>query len=74
MLKKYLPLLSIVAILYIALGDKVLPGALGQASAKTRGAVNGFVIGLFPDWSPKTNPYERTEKAIEREEAGGQAP
>jgi hypothetical protein len=68
MLKRYFPLIVIVFLIFLTLGDRILPGALGKASTQTRGAINQFLIGLFPDWKPKTDPYERTEKAIEKEE------
>lgn len=60
-------LIVLVAVLYIGLGDKVLPGALGETSAKTRQSINNFLIGLVPNWRPSVDPYQRTEDAIEQE-------
>jgi hypothetical protein len=59
-------LIVLVAVLYISLGDKVLPGALGETSAKTRQSINNFLIGLVPGWEPSVDPYQRTEDAIEK--------
>ncbi|MEA5549670.1 hypothetical protein VB713_01515 [Anabaena cylindrica UHCC 0172] len=65
-MKRYMPLILIGFLLFVAGGDQVLPGALGKASTQTRTAMNNFVINLFPSWQPKTKPYERTEKEIEK--------
>ena len=53
------------ALIFIAIGDKILPGVLGEASANTRNTINEFLIGLVPGWEPSVNPYERTEDAIQ---------
>jgi hypothetical protein len=58
------------ALLFITLGDRILPQPLSGASFKTRTTLNQFVVGLFPGWKPKTNPYERTEKAVKQQEEG----
>lgn len=60
-------LLALVAVLYISVGDKVLPGALGETSAKARQSINNFLIGLVPSWKPSVDPYKRTEDALEQE-------
>ncbi|WP_413171445.1 hypothetical protein [Anabaena azotica] len=67
-MKRYMPLILIGAILFIAGGDKVFPGAIGKASTQTRTSVNNFLIGRFPTWKPKTNPYERTERELRETE------
>ncbi|KKI98601.1 hypothetical protein [Prochlorothrix hollandica] len=64
-MKRFLPFILIGAILFIAGGDKVLPDPLGAASAQTRATINNALVGVFPSWKPRTNPNERTEKAIE---------
>ncbi|MFZ4666100.1 MAG: hypothetical protein ACOYME_06720 [Prochlorotrichaceae cyanobacterium] len=56
------------AILFISIGDKILPGALGEASANTRNSINNFLIGLVPHWKPSVDPNKRTEDAIKKEE------
>lgn len=65
-MKRYMPFIIIGSVLFVAWGDKVFPGEFGQASTQTRVAVNNFLVGLFPGWEPKTKPYERTERAIEK--------
>ncbi|MFZ9739027.1 MAG: hypothetical protein ACO3EZ_13555 [Prochlorotrichaceae cyanobacterium] len=61
-------LIVLVVVLYIALGDKVLPGAAGETSAKVRQSINNFVIGLVPSWEPSVDPYQRTEDALKKEQ------
>ncbi|MEY2976874.1 MAG: hypothetical protein ACO3NK_02600 [Prochlorotrichaceae cyanobacterium] len=61
-------LIVLIVVLYISLGDKVLPGAAGETSAKVRQSINNFVVGLVPNWQPSVDPYKRTEDAIEQEE------
>ncbi|AFZ25854.1 hypothetical protein Cylst_3731 [Cylindrospermum stagnale PCC 7417] len=67
-MKHYLPFILIGFLLFVAGGDKVFPGAIGQASTQTRTAINKFFIGLSPSWKPKTKPYERTEKQLREAE------
>ncbi|WP_414549371.1 hypothetical protein [Anabaena sp. CCY 0017] len=62
-MKRYMPVILIGFILFVAVGDQVLPGALGKSSTQTRTAMNNFVNNLF-SWRPKTKPYERTEKQL----------
>ncbi|MDB9374731.1 hypothetical protein [Nodularia sphaerocarpa] len=63
-MKRYMPLILIGFLLFVAAGDQVLPGALGKASTQTRTAMNNFAINLFGSWKPKTKPYERTENEL----------
>jgi hypothetical protein len=65
-MKRYIPFILIAAVLFIAGGDRVFPGTVGQASTQTRTVVNSFFVGLFPSWEPKTKPYERTEQELEK--------
>ena len=60
-------LLILGAVLYISLGDRFLPGALGETSANIRHGINNFLIGLVPSWEPSVDPYKRTEDAIEKQ-------
>ncbi len=53
---------------YIAFGDAVLPGAAGQYSYQTRASLNQMMIKVFPSFTPKTNPYKRTEDAVQKNE------
>ena len=52
-------------LVFVSIGDRFLPEPLGPASQQTRVALNKFLVGLIPGWRPKTNPYERTEEAVE---------
>ncbi|MFB2935302.1 hypothetical protein ACE1B6_08480 [Aerosakkonemataceae cyanobacterium BLCC-F154] len=65
------PLLIVVFLLFVLLGDRIPFQPIGNASLQTRTTLNNFMLGLFPKKQPK-NPYERTEKAIERTEEGNQ--
>ncbi|ADI62830.1 hypothetical protein [Trichormus azollae] len=67
-MKRYMPLILIGVILFVAGGDKVFPGAVGKVSTQTRTSVNNFLIGRFPSWKPKTNPYKRTERELQETE------
>ncbi|MBD2626349.1 hypothetical protein [Trichormus variabilis] len=67
-MKRYMPLILIGCLLFVAGGDRVFTGSLGQASTHTRLAMNKFFIGLFPSWRPKTDPYARTEKQLRETE------
>ena len=64
-------LFAIVFLAFVFLGDRFLPEPLGPASEKTRVTLNKFLVGLIPNWEPKTNPYQRTEEALEQEKQGG---
>ena len=64
-MKRYIPFFIIGFILFITLGDKVLPGELGKSSTQTRIALNNFAINLFPTIKRPKNPNARTEKALE---------
>ncbi|MBE9127196.1 MULTISPECIES: hypothetical protein [unclassified Coleofasciculus] len=67
--KNLLGLVFILALVFITIGDRVLPAPLNQASRDTRTSLNQFLIGLFPDWEPK-NPNRRTEEEVEQLEQG----
>ncbi|HBL15078.1 MAG TPA: hypothetical protein DD379_27535 [Cyanobacteria bacterium UBA11162] len=55
----------ILALLFITIGDRVLPKPLNEISYNTRTNINQFLIGLFPNWHPK-NPNDRTRDAVEQ--------
>lgn len=65
------PLLFALFLLFVLLGDRIPFKPVSDASLQTRTTMNNFMLGLFPKKQPK-NPYERTERAIERTEQGGQ--
>ncbi|MTJ49503.1 hypothetical protein [Dolichospermum sp. UHCC 0259] len=67
-MKRYAPFFIIGFILFITLGDKVLPGELGKSSTQTRIALNNFAINLFPTIKRPKNPNARTEKELEQVE------
>ncbi len=56
--------LFIIFMIFVTLGDKFLPGSLGQASVNTREGINNFVKGIFPQKEFK-NPNKRTEDAVD---------
>ncbi|BAY61372.1 hypothetical protein NIES22_14370 [Calothrix brevissima NIES-22] len=60
----------LLSLIFIGFGDSFLPKPLSTASFQARTKINEFIIGLFPDWEPKTNPYSRTERALEETEKG----
>ncbi len=68
----WFPIVLLLGLLFIALGD-LLPPPLSTASRTTRNNMDQFIAGLFPSWRPKTQPYDRTERALENEQ-GGQKP
>jgi len=64
-MKRYIPFLIIVLILFLTMGDKVLPGNLGKYSTQTRIALNNFALNLFPTVKRPKNPNAETEKELE---------
>ncbi len=64
-LKSYIPFVLFLSIIFIGFGDKFLPQPLNTASTNTRNTINTYLSSLVPSWKPKTNPNERTEKAID---------
>ncbi len=58
-------------LLFVGCGDSFLPKPLSTASLQTRTTINNFLIGIFPSWKPKVNPYGRTEESIEKTEGRG---
>jgi hypothetical protein len=54
----------ILGLLFVGIGDRVLPDPLATASADTRAHINQFFDGFLPDVQ-SFNPNRRTEEAIE---------
>jgi hypothetical protein len=52
--------------MYVGFGDQVLPSEIGKYSAQIRASADNMLVGIFPSWRPKTDPNQRTEKAIEK--------
>ena len=63
-MKRYMPFIILGFLLFVGVGDQVLPGTLGTASTQTRTAMNNFLANMFPAWRPRTQPHERTERKI----------
>ena len=70
--KSITTIVIILALLFVFVGDRFLPKPLNTASVQSRVSLNNFMVGLFPAWKPKTKPYERTEKAIDKVEKNPQ--
>ncbi len=68
--KTAIPILLILALVFVAFGDQFLPQPLSGASFRTRVAIDHWMTGSFQFWHPKTDPYARTERAIDRQETG----
>jgi hypothetical protein len=68
--KATVPLVLILGLLFITLGDRILPQPLKGISLQIRNSLNTFMIGLVPNSKPKVNTYERTEKALEETQGG----
>ena len=66
----YILLLILFSVLFIGIGDRVLPEPMKSASLNTRNTINKHLIGLFPNRRSKLKPHERTKKAIEEVEKG----
>ena len=56
----------LVSICFISFGDQVLPRSIGQYSTQARGAIDNMMVSAFPQWSPKTNQYKRTNEAVKQ--------
>ncbi len=61
-------LLLLFCVLFVAIGDSVLPEPMKSASFNTRKTINKHLTGLFPTRKSKLKPHERTRKAIEEAE------
>ncbi len=64
--KGNMTLLFLLMLIFIGFGDSFLPKPLNTASYQTRTTINNFVIGIFPAWRPKTDPYKNTQEAIDQ--------
>ena len=67
--KTAFPLLVIISLLFISVGDRILPQPLSNLSKSTRTSINRFLLSIFPDKEFK-DPHKRTEDAIKKEEQG----
>lgn len=68
--KAAIPILLILALVFVGFGDQFLPQPLSSASYNTRVALDRWMTGSFKLWQPKANPNARTERALEQQESG----
>jgi hypothetical protein len=61
-------LILLLSIGFIAIGDKIFPRPIGQYSTAIRGSLDNMMISAFPEWTPKTNQYRKTNEAIREAE------
>ncbi|GAP98302.1 hypothetical protein [Leptolyngbya sp. NIES-2104] len=57
--------LFLTSIVFIGFGDQVLPPEIGRYSFQVRSSIDQWLVNAVPNWQPKTNPYRRTEDAIQ---------
>jgi hypothetical protein len=69
--KSAIPVVLLLALVFIGFGDRFLPPPLNTASFRTRTSLNQWMTSSFNLWQPKTNPHQRTERAIKQQEKGG---
>ena len=67
--KSLLTIIAILFLLFISIGDRILPQPLSDASRNTRTQINDFLFSLFPKKELK-NPHRRTEETIKQVEQG----
>jgi hypothetical protein len=63
-------LLFLLFVIFVGVGDRLLPEPMKSASLNTRTSINKGLIKLFPTRESKLKPHERTRKAIEEAEKG----
>jgi hypothetical protein len=68
--KSLITTVIILGMLFITLGDRVLPKPLSTVSLQARITADHFLMGLFPKKRFR-NPNEGTEKAVQKLEQGG---
>ncbi|AFY52902.1 hypothetical protein Riv7116_0298 [Rivularia sp. PCC 7116] len=66
--KSYFILAFLIFVVFVGIGDRILPEPMKSASLNTRKTINKNLIGLFPTRESKLKPHERTRKAIEEAE------
>jgi hypothetical protein len=54
-----------ISIVFVGFGDQFLPQSIGRYSLQARTSIDQILVNAFPHWQPKTNPYRRTEDAIQ---------
>lgn len=61
-------LILLLGVGFIGFGDQILPQPIGRYSLQARTMLDQAMIQMFPSWHSKTDPYARTEKAIDNAE------
>ncbi|NET37406.1 MAG: hypothetical protein F6K19_36170 [Cyanothece sp. SIO1E1] len=61
-------LLTLIGLVFIAVGDRFLPGPVGQASTQARTTLNRSLMGLMPKLKSKPSRNQRTEDALKQTE------
>ena len=62
--KSIFTIVTVLFLIFVSIGDRILPKPLSDASRNTRNGINNALIGIFPKKEFK-NPNQRTEKAVE---------
>ncbi|MGG6267623.1 hypothetical protein ACQ4M3_11805 [Leptolyngbya sp. AN03gr2] len=57
--------LFLISIVFIGFGDQFLPPQIGRYSFQARSSIDQLLVNIVPNRQPKTNPYRRTEDAIQ---------
>ena len=60
-----LGLVAVLGVAFVAWGDRVFPGRIGEASSQVRSAIVSSIKNSFPSDTQGENPNKRTLKAIE---------
>jgi hypothetical protein len=61
-------LILLLSVVFVGFGDQILPKPIGKYSTAARTTLDNMMVSAFPEWTPKTNPYGRTEDAIKQTE------
>jgi hypothetical protein len=65
--KTFFTLCFILFLIFVFIGDKVLPKPLSTASLQTRTTMNNFLLGLFPTKSKTKDLTQEREKKLEQQ-------
>lgn len=65
--KTFFTLCFALFLIFVFIGDKVLPKPLSTASLQTRTTMNNFLLGLFPTKSKTKDLTQEREKKLEQQ-------